>query len=326
MTTAKFPALRDAYLKAAREMLDDLATEVPVVQPPPIVQPPAPIVRTVFPPDNWWNRDISKDPVDPNSANIIAMTQPGNELHPDWGTTYQGVPWGIPVTRVKGTQPRVPVTFDYASDSDPGPYPIPPNALIQGGPNADGDRHVIILDEDNWKLYELFDAHPIDGGKSWHAGSGAIFDLSSNKLRPAGWTSADAAGLPIYPGLIQYEETVIKGVITHAMRFTVPTTRKAYVPPARHYTVDTDNNPNLPPMGARVRLKASVDISKFAPECKVILTALKKYGMFVCDNGPGWMFCGVPDPRWNDANINTLKLIHGSDFEVVKMEGVVSGS
>lgn len=287
-------------------------------------EPPPLPSRTVFPPDNPWNRDISADPVDPNSDNLIAACGATRSLHPDFGTTYDGAPWGIPFVTVRGTAQRVPLTFAYADESDPGPYPIPPDAPIEGGAGATGDRHVLVIDVDAWKLYELFDAHPVNGGASWQAGSGAVFDLSSNALRPEGWTSADAAGLPIFPGLARYDEAVIAGAITHALRFTCPATRRAYVPPARHYA-SSSTDPNLPPMGMRVRLKASVDIAGFPPEVRVILTALKAYGMFLADNGGGFFVSGAPDPRWNDANIDTMKRLSGSDFEVVKMEGLIEG-
>ena len=280
--------------------------------------------RSVFPADNAWNRDVSSEPVDPNSANLIASCGATRSLHPDFGTTYDGVPWGIPFVTVRGNQPRVPVSFYYGDESDPGPYPIPPDAPIEGGPSASGDRHVIVVDIDNWKLYELFDARPVNGGASWTAGSGAVFDLSSNALRPQGWTSADAAGLPIFAGLARYDE-VAGGAITHALRFTCPTTRRAYVPPARHYA-SSQTSPNLPPMGMRVRLKASVDISTYPADVQVILRALKRYGMILADNGGGFFVSGAPDPRWNDANIDTMKRIKGSDFEVVLMTGMVVGS
>jgi len=277
--------------------------------------PPLP-GRTVFPPDNAWNADISSAPVHPNSDALIASCGATRSLHPDFGTTYEGVPWGIPYITVRGSQERVSVTFDYADESDPGPYPIPRGAPIEGGPGSSGDRHVIVVDTDNWKLYELFDAHPVNGGASWQAGSGAVFDLNSNSLRPDGWTSADAAGLPIFPGLVRYEEAVAQGAITHAVRFTCPVTRRAYVHPARHYA-SSRTEANLPPMGMRVRLKAAVDISTFPPEVQVILAAMKKYGMLLADNGGGFYVSGAPDPRWNDANIDTMKRIKGSDFEVV---------
>jgi hypothetical protein len=284
---------------------------------------PPPLTRTVFPPDNPWNTDISADPVDLNSDNLIASCGATRQLHPDFGTTWAGAPWGIPYVVVTGDQPRVPVSFYYDDESDPGPYPIPPNAPIEGGPNGTGDRHVIVVDEDNWMLYELFDARPVNGGASWTAGSGAIWDLSSNALRPAGWTSADAAGLPIFAGLVRYDEAVTQGAIRHALRFTCPVTRRAYVAPARHWA-SSQTDPDLPPMGMRVRLKASVDISGFPPEVQVILTALKRYGMILADNGGAFYVSGAPDPRWHDANIDTMKQIRGADFEVVRMGTVVT--
>jgi hypothetical protein len=295
-------------------------TDEPLANPP--AETPALPDRSVFPADNLWNRDISAEPVDPNSDDLIASCGATRSLHPDFGTTYDGVPWGIPFITVRGSQARVPVSFYYDDESDPGPYPVPTTAPIEGGPASSGDRHVIIVDVDNWRLYELFDAHPVNGGASWTAGSGAVFDLSSNAMRPAGWTSADAAGLPIFAGLVRYDEAVTRGVISHALRFTCPVTRRAYVAPARHFA-SSRTDVNLPPMGMRVRLKASVDISGFPPEVRVILTALKRYGMFLADNGGGFYVSGAPDPRWNDASIDTMKRLHGSDFEVVRMGALV---
>lgn len=278
--------------------------------------------RRLFPPDNPWNQDISKMPVDPNSANLIQTMGANDALHPDFGTTWQGRPNGIPYVVVSGTQPLVPINFrSYGGESDPGPYPVPRNAPIEGGPDSDGDRHVLVIDRDHWKLYEVFSARPINNGASWVVGSGAVFDLNSNALRPAGWTSADAAGLPIFPGLVRYDEVFEQREIRHALRFTVPRTRRAYVYPARHYA-SGDTNPNLPPMGMRVRLKASFDISKYSPPIQVILRALKKYGMFVADNGGGWFLSGAPDPRWSNDELGMLKTVKGSDFEVVRMETV----
>ena len=284
--------------------------------------PPLP-TRRVFPADNAWNRDISADPVDPNSDTLIARCGGSASLHPDFGTVYGGAPWGIPFTTVSGTQPRVLIIFSYADESDPGPYPIPANAPIEGGASSGGDRHVLVVDVDNWKLYELFDAHPVDNGASWTAGSGALFDLGSNAQRPDGWTSADAAGLPIFPGLARYDEAVTQGAITHALRFTCPTTRRAYVPPARHFA-SSQTDSLLPPMGMRVRLKASANLAGFPTEVQVILTALKAYGMLLADNGGAFYLSGAPDPRWNDTDINTMKRLHGTDFEVVKMTGLVA--
>ena len=286
-----------------------------------IAGPPLP-ARMIFPPDNDWNRDISADSIDGDSDSLIAHCGATASLHPDFGTWYQGALFGIPFATVDSTQPRVPVSFQYADESDPGPYPIPPNVPIEGGGASTGDRHVIVVDVDEWKLYELFNARPINGGASWTAGSGAIFDLATGALRPDGWTSADAAGLPIFPGLARYDEAVTAGAIRHALRFTCPITRRAYLPPARHEAGSTTSI-YAPPMGMRVRLKASVDISWFPAEDRVILQALKTYGMYVADNGGPFFLSGAPDPRWNDANVDLLKQIHGSDFEVVRMKGIV---
>ncbi len=272
----------------------------------------------LFPADNPWNQDISKEPVDPNSDRIIASIGVGRPLHPDFGSAY-----GIPYVVVDAKQPRVPVTFEYKDESDPGPYPIPANAEIEGGPSSKGDRHVLVLDRDSWMLYEIYASYPQDGGKSWKAGSGAVFDLKSNKLRPAGWTSADAAGLPILPGLVRYDEVAVQKEITHAIRFTCVKTRKAYIAPATHFA-SSKTDESLPPMGMRVRLKADYDISKFPPEAQVILTALKKYGMILADNGSDWFITGAPDKRFNDDAINTLKQVKGKDFEVVKMGTMVT--
>jgi hypothetical protein len=278
------------------------------------------IGKRLLPDDNPWNQDISKAPVDPNSARLLSSIGLDRPLHPDFGTFYEGVPNGIPYVVVPGNQRRVPVKFFYAEESDPGPYPIPPKAPIEGGPKSQGDRHVLVLDRDNWMLYELFDAHPL--GKSWKAGGGAIFNLKSNKLRPQGWTSADAAGLPILPGLVRYEE-VQAGAINHALRFTVEKTRHAYIYPATHFA-SPHKDPNLPPMGMRVRLKANFDMSGYPPECKVILTALQKYGMMLADNGGTWFLSGAPDPRWSDDNLHELKKVRGRDFEVVRMGKIVT--
>ena len=272
--------------------------------------------RIPFPADNPWNTEISGDAVDPNSAAYIAACGLRN-LHPDFGTVWNGAPNGIPYVVVSGRQARVPVSFEYADESDPGPYPIPADAPIEGGSGSSGDRHVLVIDADAWVLYELFAAYPEEGGKRWRAGSGAVFDLKTNALRPAGWTSADAAGLPIFPGLVRYDEAVERGEIRHALRFTCPRTRRAYVHPARHFA-STSTDPDLPPMGTRVRLRADFDVSGFPPAARVVLTALKKYGMFLADNGSGWFISGAPDPRWNDAELATLRTVPSSAFEVVR--------
>jgi hypothetical protein len=275
--------------------------------------------KQLFPADNPWNQDISNAPVDPNSTRLIAAIGNDGQLHPDFGTVYRGAPNGIPYIVVGASQPLVPVNFTaYGEESDPGPYPVPRNAPIEGGANSDGDRHVIVIDRDRWKLYEMFSAVPTITGTSWNAKSGAVFDLNSNALRPEGWTSADAAGMPIFPGLVRYDEVFEQREIRHALRFTVAHTRKAYVYPARHYASYSDD-PNLPPMGMRVRLKASFDISKFSPANQVILRALKRYGMFVADNGSNWFLSGAPDPRWSDDDLGILKIVRGWNFEVVKM-------
>lgn len=290
----------------------------PAGRKPPLTLPDKPI----FPADNPWNQDVSHLPVDPNSPALIAAMNPQRALHCDFGSVWQGTPIGIPYVVVPGSQPRVPVSFQYSDESDPGPYPIPPDAPIEGGPNSDGDRHVIVIDKDHWKLYETWDSHP-DGKGGWRCGSGAIFDLASNVLRPAGWTSADAAGLPVFPGLVRYDEVAQQKEINHAIRFTLVHSRRAYVSPARHFASRL-TDPNLPPMGMRVRLKASTDISGFSPAMQVLLRALKKYGLILADNGSDWFLSGAPDPRWKDDDLQTVRRLHGSDFEVVKMGEIVT--
>src|SRR5262249_12397384 len=255
-------------------------------------------------------------PVDKKSATYIQSIGPNTGLHPDFGAGgWNGGPIGIPYTVVPGSQPGVKVSFEYADESDPGPYPIPANPPIEGGPASSGDRHILIVDRDACKLYELYDAYPQPDG-SWHAGSGAIFDFTSNALRPAGFTSADAAGLPILPGLARYDE-VAPGQILHALPFTAPVTQRAYLWPARHYA-SSNTSPTVPPMGLRVRLKAGFDISSFPPRVQVILTALKRYGMILADNGSSWFVSGVPDSRWNDDELVTwFRRVPGDAFEAV---------
>jgi hypothetical protein len=272
--------------------------------------------RRPFPADNPWNADITSSAVDPNSATLIASCGLRN-LHADFGTVFNGAPNGIPYVVVFGGQPKVPVSFDTPDESDPGPYPIPPNAPVEGGATAGGDRHVIVIDATAWKLYELFDAHSSNGGASWHAGSGAVFDLNSNALRPADWTSADAAGLPIFPGLVRYDEAVDQHAINHALRFTCPRSRKAFVSPARHFA-SSDTSSALPPMGMRVRLEASFDTSSYSPTVRTILRAMMQHGMLMADNGTGWYVSGAPDPRWDDADLATLARVPSTAFEVVK--------
>jgi hypothetical protein len=273
--------------------------------------------RRPFPATNAWNTAVNKAAVDPRSKALIASIGVGDHLHPDFGADYDGGPFGIPYVVVGGKQRRVPVSFDYADESDRGPYPIPASAPIEGGAGSAGDRHVLVVDRDDWKLYELYAAYPKGGGASWTAGSGAVFDLGTSRSRPAGWTSADAAGLPVFPGLVRYDE-VSAGRISHALRFTVNRTRKAYVAPARHFA-SSATSINLPPMGMRVRLKASFQIGSYPKQARVVLQAMKTYGMIVADNGSDWYFSGAPDKRWNDDALNTLKRVPGNAFEVVRM-------
>jgi hypothetical protein len=270
----------------------------------------------VFPRDNPWNQRVDKLPVEPGSAQLIRSIGLDAYLHPDFGSgTWQGAPIGIPYVTVSGRQRKVPVSFEYADESDRGRYPIPRNVPIEGGRSSDGDRHVIVVDRSRCRLYELYAAYPVAGGSGWHAGSGAIWSLRSNRLRPRFWTSADAAGLPILPGLARYEE-VKRGSIDHALRFTAPRTRRAFVYPARHFASSSDD-PALPPMGLRVRLKASVDVSRFPPQARVVLRALQRYGMILADNGAPWYVSGAPSPGWNNDDLHQLHRVHGDAFEVV---------
>ena len=276
---------------------------------------------TILPPDNPWNTDISGYPVHANSDAFIAAIGAADTLHADFGTVWAGAPNGIPYVEVDANTPRREVAFLYADESDPGPYPIPDDPPIEGGPDGDGDRHILMLDRGTCTLYELFNAWPPGAPENphadrWYAGSGAIFDLTSNDLRPDYWTSADAAGLPIFPGLVRYEEAVERGEIRHALRFTVQQSQRGFIHPATHFASNS-NDPDLPPMGLRLRLKADYDISGFSPEIQVILQALKTYGMFVADNGSDWFISGAPDPRWNDDHLHALRQLSGSAFEVV---------
>ncbi|MGB2881340.1 MAG: hypothetical protein WBC08_06150 [Rhodoferax sp.] len=284
-----------------------------------------------FPADNAWNTDISSAAIDPNSDTLIASIGLTPGLHPDFGAgLYDGAPIGIPYVVVGNGQPKVAISFtDYGDESDPGPYPVPANAPIEGalanGGAFDGDRHVLVIDRDANRLYEMGNAYPqVDG--SWKASGGAVFHLNSNTVRPTGqpgWTSADAAGLPIFPGLVRYDEAA-SGVIHHAFRFTVSSTRKAYVPPATHWA-SGNTSASLAPMGMRVRLKASYVIpASFSTESRAILQAMKTYGMLVADNGSNWFVSGAPDDRWNnDKLLAELGSVKGASFEVVRMDGLV---
>jgi hypothetical protein len=267
----------------------------------------------VFPPDNPWNQDISAAPVDPESDRYLAaMNAAHARLFPDFGSEpVYGIPWMV----VSNAQRRLPIAFKWPDESDPGPYPFPPNAPIEGGPASKGDRHVIVIDRHACRLYEGINCWFDSPG--WRCDAGAVFDLRSNDLRPHGWTSADAAGLPIFPGLVRHEE-VMSGEIRHALRFTVRRTQRAFVAPARHYA-SQDRDPALPPMGLRVRLKAGFDLSSYSGTPKVILVALKRYGMFLADNGSDWYISGESNPAWDNEELRPLREIPASAFEVVKL-------
>jgi len=273
---------------------------------------------SVFPGTNVWNLRIDERPVAANSATMIVAIGLDTGLHMDFGS-YAG--YGIPYQLVTGSTPRTPVAFDYADESDQVGYPIPASPLIEGGFYSTGDRHMLMVDKDACRLYELYNARP--QGANWRAGSGATWDLRSNALRPDGWTSADAAGLPILPGLVRYDE-VAAGVIRHAVRFTTPDTRSAHIYPARHDASDS-SSASLPPMGLRVRLKASVDLSGYSPFARTIAEALKRYGMILADNGSPWYISGMSDARFDDDVLHELDDITGRDLEVVDTSGFVSG-
>jgi hypothetical protein len=286
------------------------------------VRVPAQRICPVFPPNNIWNTPVDQLPVSSLSSTYVNTIGPSASLHPDFGTVYNGAPNGIPFIIVPRTETRYPAKFMYADESDPGPYAIPLNAPIEGGSQSTGDRHVIAVQTMDCMLYEMWSSYPRAAG--WQAGSGAIFDLRSNALRPPGWTSADAAGLPIFPGLVKYDE-VLTGAIHHAIRFTVPQTQQAYVWPARHFASSL-TDPKYPPMGARFRLRAGFDISSFSAANQIILTALKKYGMMVADNGSAWYISGAPDSRWNDDDLHNLGEVKGADFEAVDVSSLMVNS
>ncbi len=282
----------------------------------------------VFPLNHALNMPVDNLPVHPNSANIIKSIGANVAIHPDFGTVYDDDgtirPMGIPFNVVGSNQPLVPVIWDlYGDESDPGPWPVPENPLIETvfdwKDPTPGDRHMLIIDTSSNILYETGNVYK-DADGIWHGGCGAVFDLNSNNLRPETWTSADAAGLPIFPLLIRYDEVeralATDGVIHHAIRFTVQHTRREYIWPARHYA-SSSTNQDYPAMGLRFRLKADVDISAFSQRMQVILRTMKKYGLIVADNGSNWYFQGTHDDRWDDDEINTLKNIYGRHFEAV---------
>ena len=270
----------------------------------------------IFPANNHWNLPVNRLPVHPRSKRILRSIGLDEHVHPDFGSgKWDGGPIGIPYTTVPGDQEKVPVSFLYKDESDPGPYPIPPNAPIEGGAQSDGDRHVLVVDRDACKLYELFDARRRDGGARWRAGSGAVWNLNSNKLRPRGWTSADAAGLPILAGLARVDE-VKDGVIDHALRFTVDRSRRAFIYPARHFASDLTAK-RFPAMGQRLRLKRGFDISRFPYQARIVLKALKRYGMIVADNGSDMYISGAPSPEWNNDALHSLHRVKARHFVVV---------
>jgi len=271
----------------------------------------------IFPANNPWNQRVDKLPLTANSAAIVKSIGRSTGLHPDFGSgLYAGEPIGIPYTTVSGHQSKLKVKFQYASESDKGPYPIPKNVPIEGGRKSTGDRHALIVDRDACRLYELYALYPPKHGKTtWRAGSGAIWSLNSNHVRPKTWTSADAAGLPILPGLARYED-LTHGGIDHALRFTVSRTRRAFVYPARHFASDLTDK-RLPRMGERLRLKASYNISHFPKQARAVLRALKIYGMIVADNGSDWYISGAPSSHWNNDDLHSLGQVKGSAFEVV---------
>ena len=287
-----------------------------------------------LPSDNILNARVDQLPVHPRSDEYISSIGSDTQLKTDFGSgTWKGGPIGMPYTTVSGAQQKVPIHFDLANgklsfpqESDPGPYPVPPDAPIQGGggPNDTGDRHVLVLDRDNCVLYEMYNAYLLADG-SWSAASGAIFNLRSNTLRPAGWSSANAAGVPILPGLARYDEAA-SGEIRHALYFTAQQIQRVYVWPARHRNARDSASPSVPPMGTRVRLKASKDISEFGQINQVILRALKTYGMVLIDNGKDWYMSGVPDPHWSNLRLRQLSAVKGSDFEVVDVSPLMVDS
>jgi hypothetical protein len=282
---------------------------------PPQTPPPGAAPREggcpIFPADNPLNREIAHAPVDPRSAEYIASIGLAGHLHPDFGTEPA---YGIPYTIVGPHQPKVPVKFtEFGEESNPGPYPIPAGAPVEGA-GEEGDRHVLVLQQGSCKLYELYSAHR--AGAGWEAGSGAVFNLRSNALRPEGWTSADAAGLPIFPLLVRYPE-VRSGQIDHALRVTVARTQRGYIHPATHFA-SSSSDPALPPMGLRLRLKASFSLAGFHGESLIVLRALERYGLIVADNGSSWYITGAPDPRWNDDDLEQIKRVPGSAFEAVQ--------
>ncbi len=275
----------------------------------------------VAPADSIWRTRVDRLPSHPLSARYVDSIGADQHLHPDFGSgTWEGKPFGIPITRISPDQATTKVAFEYADESDPGPYPIPRDARIENGPDGDGDRHVLLFDRESCKAYELYSAYPQPGG-TWKAGSGAVFDLRSHQLRPDGWTSADAAGLPILPGLVRLDD-VKTGRIDHALRITVPRSQAKYVWPARHQA-SSDSDTALPPMGLRLRLKKSVSLDGLAPQARVVAEALQTYGAMVADNGSAWYVSGTEDEGWHNEDLATLGRFTGTDFEAVDVSGLM---
>jgi hypothetical protein len=275
----------------------------------------------MFPADNHWHASVTRAPVLANSANLITTVGATRGLKADFGSgLWEGGPIGIPYVVVAPGQPKVDVSFEYDDESDPGGYPVPPDPPIEGGPDGSGDRHILMVEPAECRLYELYSAYP-DGDGTWSAGSGAIWDLRSNAQRTTGWTSADAAGLAILPGLVRYDE-VAAGTVQHAIRMTVPQSRRTYLWPASHHA-SSSTDPNRPAMGERFRLKASVDENTFPVQVRPIIVALKTYGAIVADNGSAWYLSGAPDERWDNDALRTLATIKGSDFEAVDGSGLM---
>jgi hypothetical protein len=304
--------VRPVAILAAALVLTPAAAAAPVPLPD---APGCPL----FPATNVWNKPVNHLPVRSNSRTIVRSIGANLPVHADFGSgLWDGGPIGIPITVVDSSQATSPVDFHYADESDPGPYPIPNDISIEGGPSSDGDRHAIIVDSDSCALHELYSLYP-----SWQAGSGAIWSLTSNALRPRGWTSADAAGLPILPGLVRYEE-IAAGHIDHAIRFTVSRSRRAYIYPARHFASNRTSKA-LPPMGLRLRLRSNYPVASFPPQARIVLKALRRYGMIVADNGTSWYLTGAPNPGWDNDQLHTLGKVKGSDFRVVDTRGFRNG-
>jgi hypothetical protein len=307
------PIVRLLAVSAAALVLAVPAAATPVPLPGALSCP-------LFPETNVWNKPVNKLPVRSNSRKIVGSIGRELPVHADFGSgLWNRGPIGIPITVVDSSQSTSAVSFAYDDESDPGPYPIPSDVAIEGGDASEGDRHAIIVDSDSCTLYELYALYP----SPWSAGSGAIWNLTSNALRPRGWTSADAAGLPILPGLVRYEE-VAAGHIDHAIRFTVSRSRRAYVYPARHFASSLTSK-SLPPMGLRLRLRSNYPVAGFPYQARIVLKALKRYGMIVADNGASWYLTGAPDPGWDNDQLHTLGKVKGSDFRVVDTRDLRNG-